>query len=155
MRWSFFLYLAFFIAISAVVNAAEGEIVDEYQMNEAINDAAQQVESTFAFDQYEQEEEFIPVRIFLRRLFSPNVMCPCKEKKVPNSVVVNPYRLRRRKCHPPGKRKKDMLRRLLWHQLRMMLTDSKRLLKLLKSLLLARPHFQRALCPLPNFSRCP
>jgi hypothetical protein len=64
MRWSFFLYLAFFIAISAVVNAAEGEIVDEYQMNEAINDAAQQAESTFAFDQYEEEEEFIPVRNF-------------------------------------------------------------------------------------------
>lgn len=64
MRWSFFLYLAILIAISSVVNAAEGEIVDEYQMDEAINDAAQNVESTFAFDQYEEEQEFIPVSKF-------------------------------------------------------------------------------------------
>jgi hypothetical protein len=64
MRWSFFLYLAILIAISSVVNAAEGEIVDEYQMDEAINDAAQNAESTFAFDQYEEEQEFIPVSKF-------------------------------------------------------------------------------------------
>lgn len=64
MRWSFFLYLAFLIAIATVVNAAEGEIVDEYNMDEAINDIAQNVESTFASDQYEEEEEFINVRIF-------------------------------------------------------------------------------------------
>ena len=52
MRWSFFLYLAILIAISSVVNAAEGEIVDEYQMDEAINDAAQNVESNTACDYF-------------------------------------------------------------------------------------------------------
>jgi hypothetical protein len=81
MRWSFFLYLAFFIAISAVVNAAEGEIVDEYQMNEAINDAAQQAESTFAFDQYEEEEEFIPVRNFNETSILNKYLAFMQEKK--------------------------------------------------------------------------
>lgn len=78
MRRSFFLYLAVLIAISLVANAAEGEIVDEYQyqMDDAINDAVQQAESTFAFDQYEQQEEFIPVRKFRSHLSRPNIISP-------------------------------------------------------------------------------